>query len=278
MIDIIIDTLLDTLKIIPFLFFTFLLLEYIEHKIDNKKIITSSKKIGPLLGSIIGIFPQCGFSASATNLYATRIISLGTLISVYLSTSDEMLPILLANKVDMNIIIKILLLKFIIAMICGFLIDLIFRRNEKIKIDALCEHEHCHCEHNIFLSSIKHTISISIFILIFSFIINLIFEYLGQNFLANIFMKGTIFSHLLSSLVGLIPNCGSSIMITELYLNNTITFGACMSGLLTGCGIATIILFKTNNVKDSMKILTITYSLGVISGIIIDLLSKIPMI
>ena len=278
MLDIIQDTLLDTVKLLPFLFVTFLIIEYIEHKINNKKIITKSKKFGPFFGSLLGVIPQCGISASATNLYATRIISLGTLISVYLSTSDEMLPILIANKADTNIILKILGLKFIIGMISGFIIDLILRKKEQPQIESLCEHDHCNCNHNhsILKSALKHTLSITLFIMIFSFIINIIFEYLGESFLENLFMKNTIFSYFLSSLVGLIPNCGASILITELYINNTITLGATLSGLLTGAGIGLLILFKTNkNRKENKTIISLIYLIGIISGIIIDLIGLI---
>ena len=278
MIDIIQDTLLDSLKLIPFLFVTFLLIEYIEHKINNKKIITKSKKFGPFFGSLLGIIPQCGISASATNLYATRIITLGTLISVYLSTSDEMLPILLTNKIEISTIIKILGLKFIIGMISGFIIDLILRKQEqkeKLEIKELCEHDHCDCKHShsILKSAIIHTLKITLFILAFSFIINIIFEYLGESFLEKLFMKNTVFSYLLASLVGLIPNCGASVLITELYINNTITLGATMSGLLTGAGIGLLILFKTNkNIKENLIILGLIYTIGITSGIIIDVI------
>ena len=278
MLDIIEDTLIDTIKLLPFLLLTFIIIEYIEHKINNKKLITKSKKFGPFFGSVLGVIPQCGISASATNLYATRIISLGTLISVYLSTSDEMLPILLANKTNTSIILKILGLKFLIGMISGFIIDLILRKKEQPKIEDLCEHDHCNCNHNhsIIESALKHTISITLFILIFSFIINIIFEYLGESFLESLFMKNTIFSYFLSSLVGLIPNCGASILITELYINNTITLGASMSGLLTGAGIGLLILFKTNkNIKENITIISLIYLIGIISGIIIDMVGII---
>ena len=274
MIDIILDTLLDTIRLIPFLFVTFLIIEYLEHKIDNQKAITKSKKLGPLIGSFLGVFPQCGFSASATNLYATRIITLGTLISIYLSTSDEMLPVLLASKVEFGVIARILVIKFFIGVFSGFVIDFFIKSNDSLKIEDMCLHDHCDCDHNhsIVKSSIKHTISIIIFIFVSSFLINILFEYLGQDFLQKIFMKNTIFSHMLSSLVGLIPNCGASIMITELYISNTITFGATMSGLLTGAGIGLLILFRTNkNLRENILILSLVYIIGVVFGIIIDM-------
>ncbi len=278
MLDIIKDTLIDTLKLLPFLFITFLIIEFIEHKINNKKIIIKSKKFGSFFGSLLGIIPQCGISACATNLYATRIISLGTLISVYLSTSDEMLPLLLANKTNISVILKILGLKFLIGMISGFLIDFIIRKKEQPKIEELCDYDHCNCNHNhsIVRSSIKHTISITTFIMIFSFVINIIFEYLGESFLESLFMKNTIFGYFLSSLVGLIPNCGASILITQLFINNTITFGATMSGLLTGAGIGLLILFRTNkNFKENIMIISLIYFIGIISGFLIDLVGVI---
>ena len=274
--EIILDTLIDSLKLVPFLLITFILIEIIEHKINNKKIITSSGKLGPLFGSLLGIFPQCGFSSAITNLYVTRIVTLGTLISVYLSTSDEMLPIMLSNNVEIGIIIKILLIKVFIGMFSGFIIDLLLRKKEKIEIKELCEHDHCHCEHSIFLSSLKHTLNITIFIIIISFLLNLGFEYLGEETIEKLFLKNNIFSSFISSLIGLIPNCGASVAITELYLNNTISFGSCMAGLLTGSGVAILILFKTNkDIKENFKILFTVYGIGVISGIIIDLIGVI---
>ena len=274
--EIIIDTLIDSLKLIPFLLITFILIELIEHKINNKKIITSSSKLGPLWGSLLGIFPQCGFGVAITNLYVTRIVTLGTLISVYLSTSDEMLPIMLSNKVEISIIIKILLIKIFIGMFSGFIIDLMLRKKEKIEIKKLCEHEHCHCERSIFLSSLKHTLNITIFIIIISFLLNLGFAYLGKETIEKLFLKNNIFSPFISGLIGLIPNCGASIAITELYLNNTISFGSTITGLLTGSGVAILILFKTNkNIKENFKILFTIYGIGVLSGIVINLIGII---
>lgn len=272
MFDVIKETLLDGLKLLPFLFVTFIVIELIEHKVNNKKIISKTGKFGPLFGSILGIVPQCGFSVSATNLYATRIISLGTLISIYLSTSDEMLPILIGEKADFNLILKIILLKLFIGMFCGFIIDLFFRKKENNNINYLCEKEHCHCENSILMSSIKHTINIFVFIIIISFIINVSFEYIGDDFISKIFMKDSFLSPFICSLFGLIPNCVSSVALTEFYLSNTINFGSLMAGLLTGSGVALMVLFKTNNnLKENIKIVSIIYLIGATSGIIINL-------
>ncbi len=273
--DIIIDTLIDTLKLVPFLFIAFLLIELFEHKFSKKsiKVVESSGKYGPILGSILGIIPQCGFSVMATNLYVTRLITLGTLISIYLSTSDEMLPILISEKAEFSLIIKILLIKLFIGMLAGFIIDKIFKVKKEKKNYDICEEEHCHCKESIIISSLKHTLNIVVFILLINFILNICFNYLGQDYLSKILLKDSFFGPFISSLIGLIPNCGASVMLTELYINNAINFGSLISGLLTGSGIAIMILFKTNkHFLENLKVIGILYIVGVLSGIIIELI------
>ncbi len=276
MLDVIVDTLLDGIKLIPFLFIAFLILELLEHKLSgkNKKIIEKSGKFGPIIGSMLGAFPQCGFSVAATNFYATRIITLGTLISIYLSTSDEMLPLLISEGVDIKLIIKVLGIKILIGMISGFIIDLIFRKKEKNHIHDFCEEEHCNCKNGVLISTIKHTLNITLFIIIISFILNTIIYYVGEDTLGNLIFRKKVLGPILSSLIGLIPNCASSVVITQLYLENVISFGAMMSGLLTGSGVAILVLFKVNkNLKENLKILGLVYIIGVISGIIIELIN-----
>lgn len=276
MLDVIVDTLLDGIKLIPFLFIAFLILELLEHKLSgkNKKIIEKSGKFGPIIGSMLGAFPQCGFSVAATNFYATRIITLGTLISIYLSTSDEMLPLLISEGVDIKLIIKVLGIKIVIGMISGFIIDLIFRKKEKNHIHDFCEEEHCNCKNGVLISTIKHTLNITLFIIIISFILNTIIYYVGEDTLGNLIFRKKVLGPILSSLIGLIPNCASSVVITQLYLENVISFGAMMSGLLTGSGVAILVLFKVNkNLKENLKILGLVYIIGVISGIIIELIN-----
>ncbi len=273
--DIIIDTLIDTLKLVPFLFIAFLLIELFEHKFSKKsiKVVESSGKYGPILGSFLGIIPQCGFSVMATNLYVTRLITLGTLISIYLSTSDEMLPILISEKAEFSLIIKILLIKLFIGMLVGFIIDKIFKVKKEKKNYDICEEEHCHCKESIIISSLKHTLNIVVFILLINFILNICFNYLGQDYLSKILLKDSFFGPFISGLIGLIPNCGASVMLTELYINNAINFGSLISGLLTGSGIAIMILFKTNkHFLENLKIVGILYLIGVLSGIIIELI------
>lgn len=275
--DIIIDTLVDALKILPFLFLTFLLLELLEHKLNNKtkNLIKKSGKFGPVIGSLFGVIPQCGFSVVATNLYITRVISLGTLFSIYLSTSDEMLPIMLSQNAPLNIILLILFIKIMCGMFFGFVIDYIFRRKNNSNYNyTVCEDEHCHCRHSIIKSSIKHTLNILLFILIVSFCLNILFLYIGNDIISKVFMKNTIFGPFLGSLIGLIPNCGSSVILTQLYLENVINLGTSISGLLTGSGVALLLLFKNNkNLRENVFILVTLYLIGVLVGIIIEFLS-----
>lgn len=275
MLEVVIDTLKDSLKLLPFLFLTFLFLEYIEHKTSSKlkKMIEKSGKLGPIIGSFLGAFPQCGFSVVATNLYATRVITLGTLISIYLSTSDEMLPILISEKVDIKIILMIILIKIITGIIMGILIDFIVRKKDQEEINHFCHEEHCDCEHSILKSTCKHTFNILFFIMIVTFVLNLGFFYLGEEKLSELFLKNNFFSPFITSLVGLIPNCGASVALTELYLNGAITLGSSLAGLLTGSGVALLVLFKVNKDKlENIKIITLLYSIGVIVGMLVNLL------
>lgn len=285
MLDVILDTLIDAIKLLPFLFITYLLMEYIEHKMKHKskETIQKSGKLGPFFGSLLGIFPQCGFSVSATNLYAGRVITLGTLIAVYLSTSDEMLPIFISEAVSPVIILKILAIKLVIGMIAGFIIDLVInvlaknKREEKENIEHVCEEEHCHCNENgILKSSIHHTLNIFAYIIVISFIINTIVHFVGEETIANLLLNKPIIGPLVSALIGLIPNCAASVIITNMYLQKVISFGSMMAGLLTGAGIGLAVLFKTNNeIKENMKIVVLLYSIGVIVGIVIDTLGII---
>ena len=292
MLEIIEETLIDAVKLLPFLFITYLILEYIEHKMGHKtkSAIKKSGKWGPIIGSILGVFPQCGFSVSATNLYAGRVITLGTLIAVYLSTSDEMLPIFISEAVSPIIILKILGIKLIIGMIAGVIIDLfvhliIKNKNKKIvqqneeyseenEIGHMCEEEHCHCnESGILKSAIHHTLSILVFIVLITFIINIVVHFVGEDTIAGWILNKPVIGPVIASLIGLIPNCAASVIITNMYLENVISLGSMISGLLTGAGVGLAVLFKTNNrIKENMSIIILLYAIGVISGIMIDLI------
>lgn len=275
------DTAIDTIKLLPFLFITYLIMEYIEHKTSNKvkDVIKKSGKFGPLLGAIVGIFPQCGFSVSATNLYAGRVITLGTLISVYLATSDEMLPILLTEAVPAGTIFTILGIKLVLGIVAGFIIDFVIRmfRKEKVeeqeeKIEEICEHEHCHCEEGIVTSAIKHTLNITIFIFFITLVLNGIIAYIGEDTIAHFISKNVILGPIVAGLIGLIPNCASSVILTELFINNVISMPVLISGVAVNAGVGLLVLFKTNkNVKENIKIVGILYLIGVFAGIILEL-------
>lgn len=278
--EVLLDGLIDVLKLIPFLFIAFLILEYIEHKMSkkNKDILSKNKKVGPLVGSLLGAFPQCGFSSLATNLFSSRVITLGTLIAVYLSTSDEMLPLMIAEKINLLTIIKIIGTKFIIGLIFGYIIDLIYRKHKKDeKIDShihdMCHDHDCHCEDGIFKSSIIHTLKISLYIFIATILIGTAIYFIGEDNIKNILKHGNILTYFLASFIGLIPNCASSVIVTELYLNNMISVGTLLSGTLTGAGVGLLILFKENkNIKENLIIVSIIYFVGVLIGFLVDLI------
>lgn len=274
------ETIIDSVKLLPFLFITYLIMEYIEHKTSDKvkTIIKKSGKFGPVLGAIVGIFPQCGFSVSATNLYSARVITLGTLISVYLATSDEMLPILITEAVPISTILTILAIKLIIGMMAGFLIDFIIRTVKKEtleegKIEELCEHEHCHCENGIVKSALKHTFNIFIFIFIITLIINIVITLIGEENIAHFVSQNFVLGPVIAGLIGLIPNCASSVILTELFIENVISMPVLISGVAVNAGVGLLVLFKTNkNIKENIKIVGLLYFIGVISGMILELI------
>ena len=280
MLEIIEDTLIDSIKLIPFLFITYLIMEYIEHKTKDKtkEAIKKSGKFGPLIGGVLGIVPQCGFSVAATNLYAARVITLGTLIAVYLSTSDEMLPIFISEAVPVTTILKILGVKLLIGVVAGFIIDFVISlvnkgKQEEEKIIDLCEKEHCHCEKGIVKSALKHTINIFIFILLFTFILNVIIYLIGEETIAGFLRNQPVFGPVIAGIIGLIPNCASSVLLTQMYLENVISAATMISGLLVGAGVGLAVLFKTNKgIKQNLKITALLYVIGVVSGILIELI------
>ena len=278
MIESMMDALIDTLKLLPYLFITFLILELIEHKLSkkNEKILIKNQKYGPIVGSILGALPQCGFSTMAANLFSNRVITIGTLIAVFLSTSDEMLPIMLSESVNILVILRIIGFKVIVGMIIGVIIDIVIKSKREqlhVHIHDMCEHDHCSCkEDGVMVSSIKHSLKIGLFILIANIFINLIIFYVGEDNLSHILLHKNIFTYFLASLIGLIPNCASSVIVTELYLSKLISVGHLMAGLLPGSGLGILLLFKINkNIKENILILSIIYFTGVVLGIIVDL-------
>lgn len=269
---------LDSLKLLPFLFVTYLIMEYIEHKMTDKskKAIEKAGRFGPVIGGVVGAVPQCGFSVSATNLYSSRVITLGTLIAVYLSTSDEMIPVLLSESISFSIILKLILLKVFIGMIAGLIIDAVLRKvskKEENRIADICEEESCHCENGILKSAIKHTLNIFIYILITTIILNCIIEIIGEERIGNLILNKKVIGAIVAGLIGLIPNCASSVIITQLYAKGLISSGALLAGLLVGAGLGLLVLFKTNKkLKENIKIIVLLYAIGTTCGMVFELL------
>ena len=274
--DCLMDGLIDTLKLLPYLLITFLVLELLEHKLSkkNEKILKENKKYGVVLGGLLGALPQCGFSVVGSNLFSSRVITIGTLVAIFLSTSDEMLPIMLSENVDILVLLRIIGFKVLIGIIVGVLVDLFYRRKEKdIEIEELCDHDHCHCDKDgVIISSIKHTLKIGLFILIANLVINIIIFYIGEDSLKDLLLNKNIFTYFIACLIGLIPNCAASVIITELYLSGLITVGTLIGGLLTGCGLGLLVLFKQNkDLKENITVLSIIYITGVLIGMLVDL-------
>ena len=288
--DIVLDAVIDSVKILPFLFITYLLMEYLEHKTAEftESVVQKTEHFGPLLGGLIGVFPQCGFSAAASNLYAGRVITLGTLIAIYLSTSDEMIPLLISEHFPVGTMVRILVLKALIGIAAGFIIDLIVHAHHRatgraiddpVRINELCEKEHCHCDDEedtsfigIAKSAFVHTLHIFLFVLGLTLLLNIIIELIGEDKLSMLLKTNPVISHILAGLIGLIPNCAPSVIITTLYLDQMITLGTMMSGLLVGAGIGLLVLFRVNpEKKENINIAVLLFLIGTVSGMLIDL-------
>ena len=274
MMDVVFDTIIDSVKLLPFLFLTYLAMEYLEHKTSarTKKFVKDSGKAGPVIGALLGAVPQCGFSTAASNLYAGKVITMGTLIAIFMSTSDEMIPVFLSEQVDVLVLVKLILIKVFIGLIMGVVIDLIVVE----KIGHVCDHDHCGCETSIFKSALRHTITIFAFIVVISFALNTLIHFVGEETLGNLILNKPVIGPLIAGIIGLIPNCASSVVLTQLYIEGVLGLGSLMAGLLAGSGVGILVLFRENDdMKDNFRILAILYVSGVAWGIIIDALSKI---
>ena len=272
-------TLLDTAKMLPFLFGVYLLIEYLEHKASEKmeKAVAKLGTFGPVGGAVLGCIPQCGFSVAVSNLYAGRLVSIGTLLAVFIATSDEAIPILLANPQKAGDILKLILAKIIIALLFGFVADFLVKLLKKWgkfkdEPNDLCEN--CGCEEKgILHSAIIHTLQIFAFLFAVSFVFGLVIELLGEETINSLLMSGSVFQPFLSALIGLVPNCAPSVILTELYISGSLSFGSVIAGLSTGAGLGLVVLYKTNkNLKQNIIITASLYLAGALSGMIIDLI------
>lgn len=331
----------DTLPLVPFLLVTYLALEALEHAAGDRvnAAVRRAGAAGPVVGALLGIVPQCGFSAMAATLYAGRVITLGTLVGVFLSTSDEMLPMLLAERTDAGSLAFVLLVKAAIAAVTGLVIDIVLRalrRNARAHeslrrfargsgragatadedlidemaaagesadhIHRLCEYDHCgcdddasdehdHAEHDdaheraghehhghdhggglrsIVKSALSHTIQVSVFIFIVTFALVALLETVGENVLSDFLSANATLAVFASALVGLIPNCAASVVITQLYLEGVLGFGALMAGTLVSAGVGFLVLFRTNrNARENVIILILLYAIAIIWGLIL---------
>ncbi len=272
------DTLLDGVKLLPFLFLAYLAIELLEKKMEEKSVsfVNRAGRWGPAVGGLLGILPQCGFSAAASNLFAGGVISAGTLLAVFLSTSDEMLPIFLSQQVDPIFIGKVLLYKAASGILVGLLADLLLRRvfRPEKTIHEICEQEGCHCEDGVFKSALRHTLKIFVFLLAVTFVLNAAVDLVGQERLAGFLLNKPVVGEMLSALLGLIPNCAGSVVITQLYLQGGMTVGALLSGLLVNSGVGLLVLFRMNrrHMKENLLLLLVLYVSGVALGLLGGLL------
>ena len=271
----------DNISIIPLLFVTYCIMEYMEQLMAEKSegVMRYSGKMGPLFGGVLGIIPQCGFSAAAASFYSGGVITLGTLLAIFLSTSDEMLPVLISATVPLAMIVKILAVKALIGVLGGFIVDFGIRKIGKAHvvqkhIHDLCEQDHCHCEEgSIWKSALIHTVKVFGFVFMVSVLLNLVLECGAESALERFADHNSILAAILTGMVGLVPNCAASVIITQMYLKGLISAGAMMAGLLVGAGVGVLVLFRTNSpVKQNVKIVGLLYAIGVAAGLLIDLL------
>ena len=277
--EVLLHGLLDTLRLVPFLFLTYLLMEWVEHRASDKaeRVMRRAGVLSPIVGAAVGLLPQCGFSAAAASLYAGRVIGLGTLAAVFLSTSDEMLPVLISGAADPISILIIILYKLVVAAAVGVLVDLILRlfgrgRGE-IDIDAFCESDGCHCERGIFYSALRHTLTVSAFVLITTIIVGTLVFFVGEETLATVLHGLPIISHFIAAAVGLIPTCAMSVALTDLALDGIITAGTMMAGLFSSAGVGVLVLFRVNKRHaENFLVLGIVLLVGTVFGLLFDLI------
>lgn len=276
--EVFVDGFFDTLKLIPFLFVTYLLMEYIEHKAKSKAegFIQRSGAFAPVVGGLVGAVPQCGFSSAAANLYSGRLITMGTLVAVFLSTSDEMIPILISGKISAAAILAIVAYKTAAAIIAGLAIDFAVRRkhsSEPHEHTEAVSHAHDHCHGKILPEALRHTLKISLFVLVINLAINALIYLIGEEALGEYMTALPALNYLLGAVFGLIPNCAASVALTTLALEGLITSGTMIAGLFSGAGIGLAVLLKENKSrKENLIIILIVVLLGTAFGFLSDII------
>lgn len=303
MTEILLDALIDTAKMIPFLLMVYVGIELIEYKFGNliRKKVQGAGNAGPAIAALAGTFPQCGFSVVTAALYTQKLVTIGTFLAVLISTSDEAIPVILSQPDKVHLIWPLLLTKVIIALIAGYSVDFIFRKSNKktlehinnyakgvddkghhhetvIEEPACCGHSTSSESrqfdyHEIIWHPIKHTAKILLFVFLATLGINLLIFYVGEEQLAALLLGHTFWQPIVAALVGLIPNCAASVAITQLYLQGAISYGAVIAGLSASGGLGILVLFREHDSKkDIFKVVGLLFAISVISGLLIQYL------
>ena len=276
--EVVLHGLLDTLNVAVFLFFTYLLMEYIEHRASDKlnALMSRCGKYGPCVASLFGAIPQCSFSAAVANLYTGRVVTVGTVIAAFVSTSDEMLPILVSSGAEIGSILLIIVYKILAGLVVGLAIDALVRKlgkHEEVNIDAICENDNCHCENGILKSAAHHTLTVGAFVLVVTLLLNTVLFFVDEDVLSGSIFAIPFVSHVICALLGLIPNCAVSVALAKLCVEGIISSGAMISGLCSAAGVGVLVLFRMNRDKKSnFAILAVLFVTGVIFGLFAELL------
>lgn len=294
--DLIADALLDSIKLLPFLFLVYVVIAYFENNTENRlyRRLMRTKWSGPIVGALMGCVPQCGFSVVGANLYSKKMIGIGTLLAIFVSTSDEAIPILIAHPNMLGIVGVVLALKVVFAVAIGLAVEsasyilagkkvigvanissnMAYSEAEMIQGSCGCGHHHHHAQDNplnIWSHALRHTMKTFIFIFAVNLVLNGIIEGVGEEAMASLLLTDSIFQPALAGLIGLIPNCAASIVLTEMFISGSLSLGSLIAGLCTGAGIGLVVLFKSNkNIMDNFKILGILYVTGTLFGMIIQ--------
>lgn len=297
--DVVIDALKDTAELIPFLFATYVVISLLDLFASDKTTaaIQRAGHAGPLIGGVLGVVPQCGFSAMGASLYADRIVSLGTFVAVILSTSDEMLPLLLAEHVEVGLLARVLVTKAVLGVILGFATDLVLRavlgrtslagvdesdageeQDEDAEFDPSAYSCDCGCGEPltrgqtawwVVVNSAYRTFQVVVFIFVVSVLLNALIALVGEDALASFLSGNAVVATLVSGLVGLVPNCAASVVLTQLYIDGVLGFAPMIAGTLVAGGAGYLVLFRMNgNMRENAAIVGIVYALGVCAGLI----------
>ena len=281
--DVLGESLVDTAKMLPFLFLAYLFIEYVENRHGERieAILAGGGRWGSVPAALLGCVPQCGFSAIASNFYASRVISLGTLMAVFLATSDEAVPLLVSMPAYWDKLVLLMVIKVLYAIAVGLVLDFVLRgvlpRSLRGGYTGSADEIDCHEEHEphsgIWLAALRHTLEIFAFILIFSFAIGLIFELVGEDTVAAAFTGLGVFQPMVAALLGLVPNCAASVLLTQLYVEGVISFGSLFGGLCAGAGIGLAVLWRVNrSVKQNLFMTGLLWAVGAVCGIVLQFL------